>query len=205
MTLDFLEQLNWLDVSTLILLGTGAIFGALTGLLWQVARLAAFGVSLYSCLFWHEEVARRLSPYFQSSSPSALSVVSYLIAFLGVYLLLFSVTLLIEKGIKVVKLKPMDRAFGAAFGAAKAGLLVGAVLLGLVLYPNPASEKSLGESRMAPYLLEAMRALIVAVPQEYKNRLSQSLERLRMPGGEPSGRGDMKPGRSSGEGEDRGA
>lgn len=174
-----IHQFNWLDQSIVVLLGIAVVFGAVSGFLWQLARLVTFGVAIYACIFWHEQVAGYLQPYLQISSPAALNVVSYLTTFLGVYLVLFSLTLLLEKTARVTRLKPMDRFFGAVFGAAKAALIVGAILTGLVLYPSAASERSIEESRLAPYLLRAMRTVITAVPKAYQDRLGETLERLQ--------------------------
>ena len=157
--------MNWVDNSLFVLLGVGAIFGAVSGIVWQIARLITYGASVYASIYFHEPIAAFLQPYV-GGSPVSLKVITYVVTFMGIYLLLHVITLAIERMIKAVRLKPVDRLLGAGLGLVKAGLIAGAVLMGLALYPNPATETALAQSRIAPALLNVMHAVIVAVPQE---------------------------------------
>lgn len=185
-------NMNWLDTSILIVLGIGAAFGAISGFIWQIARIITYGVAVYASMYLHEPVAGFLEGYMKGSSPLVPRIASYVVSFLGVYLVLFVITLLIEKAVKAAKLKPMDRLLGAGLGVVKAGLIGGAVLMGLAIYPQPQTEAAMGASTLAPILLNVMRAVIVAVPQQYKDELSASLERMKKAGLEKAG--ELAPG-----------
>ena len=69
--------MHWLDVTILVVLAIGALFGARSGLLWQVARLVTFGVSLYTCIYYHQLVQDLLAPYLPDASPLLLTGISY--------------------------------------------------------------------------------------------------------------------------------
>jgi membrane protein required for colicin V production len=174
--------MHWLDITLLIVLGLGALLGARSGLLWQVARLITFGVAFYVCIFYHEPVANLLENYLTDTSPLLLNVLSYVATFCGVYLVLYGITLLLQRLLKASKLKTLDRVLGAGFGLLKATLLVGAILMGVALYSTPQTDAAMAESRLAPVLLEGMRAVTVAVPQNYKDDLNASVERIRQEG-----------------------
>jgi membrane protein required for colicin V production len=174
--------MHWLDITLLVVLAVGALLGARSGLLWQVARIITFGVAFYVCIFYHEPVAAFLGNYLTGTSPLLLSVLAYVATFCAVYLVLYGITLLLQRGLKASKLKTLDRVLGAGFGLLKATLLVGAILMGVALYSTPQTDAAMAESRLAPVLLEGMRAVAVAVPQNYKDDLNASLERIRQEG-----------------------
>jgi membrane protein required for colicin V production len=174
--------MHWLDITLLVILALGALLGARSGLLWQVARIVTFAVAFYICIFYHEPVAGVLGPYLTGASPLVVSVLSYVGTFCAVYLVLFGVTLLLQRALKAARLKTLDRVLGAGFGLVKATLLAGAVLMVVALYPTPQTDAAMADSALAPVLLQGMRAVAVAVPQNYKDDLNASLERIRQEG-----------------------
>src|SRR5262249_45430330 len=86
---------------------------------------------------------------------------------------------LLERGMAAVRLQPLNCLLGAALGVVKAGLILGAVCLGLASYPHPATKEVMDRSTLAPALAEAVQLVTVAVPQEYKDWLSSGLQSLR--------------------------
>jgi membrane protein required for colicin V production len=172
--------MHWLDITLLIVLGIGALLGARSGLLWQVARIVTFCVAIYVCLYYHDYASSLIAPYLTDGTPATVATVAgYIITFLGVYLVLYGITLILEKMLKAAKLKTMDRLLGAGFGLLKAGLLAGAVLMGMAVFATPQTDDVLAQSRMAPAFLQVMRAVIVAVPRDYKEQLSEALDRIK--------------------------
>jgi membrane protein required for colicin V production len=171
--------MHWLDIVLLVVLGIGVVLGARSGLLWQVARIVTFGVAIYATVFGNGLVVAQITPYLTDWSPMAVQVLAYVGTFLAVYLALFGVTLLLEKALKAAKLKTLDRVLGGLFGLVKAGLLAGAVLMGVALVATPDVDAALAESRVAPVLLTAMRGVIVAVPQDYKDQLNAAIDRVK--------------------------
>lgn len=174
--------MHWLDITLLIVLALGALLGARSGLVWQVARLVTFGVAFYVSIYYHGQAADLLRTYVSETSPFVLSALSYVVTFLGVYFVLYLVTLALQRALRATKLKTLDRVLGAGFGLLKVTLLVGAVLLLVALYSTPQTDAAMADSKIAPVLLEGMRAVVVAVPQDYKDQLNSSLERIRKEG-----------------------
>jgi membrane protein required for colicin V production len=174
--------MHWLDITLLIVLSLGALLGARSGLLWQVARIVTFALAFYVSIFYHEPAANLLNRTVTGTSPLLIGVLTYVGLFLGVYLVLYSITLMLERALKATKLKTLDRALGAGFGFLKAALLVGAVLMAVALNATPQTDAAMADSRLAPVLLQGMRALAVAIPQHYRDDLNTSLERIRKEG-----------------------
>jgi membrane protein required for colicin V production len=172
--------MHWLDFVLLLVLAIGAFLGARSGLLWQVARVLTFFLAIYFCIHHHTTVAGWLLQTMRGASPTVTRLLAYLVTFLSVYAACMVMTYVLEKALRAAKLKPIDRVFGALIGVVKAGLLAGAILLGVALYATPGeADNALGESKVAPVLLKTMQVVIVAVPQQYKDRLGETLERLK--------------------------
>src|SRR5438067_1346439 len=167
----------WLDFVLLLVLGIGAFLGARSGLLWQVARIVTFFLAIYACIHHHTEVAGFLLQHLRGASPTVTWLLAYLVTFLSVYAVCMLFTYLLEKALRAAKLKPIDRLFGALVGILKAGLLAGAILMGVALYDSDA-DGALAESKVAPVLLKSMRVVIVAVPDDFKNSFEKAKERI---------------------------
>jgi len=170
----------WLDTVIVTLLALGAIFGASSGLLWQIARVASFGVAIYASIYLNEGTALALQDLvLQGADLRVAMVLAYLVVFIAIYLVFFAATVLLERGMAVVCLQPLNRLLGAGLGAVKAALLLGAVFLGMASYPHPSTQELLERSSLAPALAEGAQLALVAVPQEYKDWLGSSAASLR--------------------------
>src|SRR4051812_13914058 len=100
----------WLDMAILALLGFGAGLGFWSGLLWQGARLASLGLSLYATLVLNEPVTRLLHDHAApDADTNLLRAAAYVGVFLAVYILLFAITRILHETIKATKLEFIDR------------------------------------------------------------------------------------------------
>jgi membrane protein required for colicin V production len=170
----------WLDTAILAVLATGALFGALSGLLWQVARVLSCGVAVYASIYLNDWAAQALQEFaLHVADPRLAMVLAYLVVFVAIYLTLFCATLLLERAMTAVRLQPLNRLLGATLGGVKAGLLLGAVFLGMANYPHPSTRELLDRSALAPVLARGMQVVIIAVPQEYKDWLCNGVQTVR--------------------------
>jgi uncharacterized membrane protein required for colicin V production len=170
----------WLDTIIVAVLAVGAVFGALSGFLWQVARVASVGVAVYAAIYFNDWAAHLLEEtLLHGAHPRVSMVLAYLVVFVAIYLAFFCTTLLLERGMMVVRLEPLNRLLGGGLGALKAALVLGAVFLGMASYPHTRTQEVLDRSLIAPTLADGMQLVLVAVPQEYKDWLCNGLESLR--------------------------
>jgi membrane protein required for colicin V production len=174
--------MHWLDIALLVVLGIGAILGARSGLLWQVARLVTLGAALYLCIYGHELVTSLLAPFLDSTSTLLAPGLAYVLTFLAVFLTGHGITLLLQHVLRASKLKTLDRLLGGALGLVKATLLAGVVLLMMAFFANPQTDAALAKSWLAPVLLQGMRLAAVTVPPEYKEQLNSAIERVKKAG-----------------------
>src|SRR5262245_58368398 len=115
----------WLDTAILAVLLLGAAFGALSGLLWQVARLVGFVITFYAAILPNDPAASFLKASFmQDAEPWACRLVAYILVFLLIYLIILLLTFLLERALRASRLQTMNRVLGALLGAVKAGLIL---------------------------------------------------------------------------------
>lgn len=170
----------WLDTTILALLALGALLGAVSGFLWQVARIAGLAVAVYAAILLNDWVSSLIADaILQGADPRIARGLAYLAVFLVVFIVLYQVAWLLDQWIHAVHLEPFDRMLGAVVGACKMGLLLAAICLGLSNYPNERTKEILDQSALAPALASGMDAMLVAIPEEYKTELANGWNQLR--------------------------
>jgi membrane protein required for colicin V production len=143
-------------------------------------RLVGFAVALYLAIFANDWAAGLIQQnVLHDVDPGVAKVVAYGAVFLAVYVSLFLITFLVERAVKAVHLKAVDRLLGALFGAAKAALLLGALFLGIASIPQSAARELMERSRLAPLLADGVHMAISAVPTEYKKPWGDGVQALR--------------------------
>ncbi len=167
----------WLDTTIFAILALGAIFGALSGLLLQLARLVGFAVALYTTLRVNEPAADVLQRSFvRDAEPWVARALAYVGVFLLVYLTIFIGTLVLERGMRAVRLQALNRLLGALLGAVKAALLLGAIFMGVLNYPHPATQEMMRKSALAPLLARGTETLVSALAWEYRQEVQDGID-----------------------------
>jgi uncharacterized membrane protein required for colicin V production len=170
----------WLDMAILALLGFGAGLGFWSGLLWQVARLASLGLSLYATFVLNEPVTRLLREQVApDADTNLLRAAAYLGVFLAVYVALFAATRMLHETIKATKLEFIDRFAGALLGAAKVALVLAPLCAGLAYVSLPVTEEWMSKSALAPVLARGVERAAVLIPEEYRNHAQDSVRHVR--------------------------
>src|SRR5262245_38458949 len=169
----------WLDTTILAVLAIVAIFGAISGLVMQLARIVGFVVALYAAVYFNDGASSLLQQGFiQDAEPWMARLVAYVGVFLVVYLGVFLLSMLLERGLRGVKLQAMNRLLGAALGGCKAALILGAAFLAMKHLPLPPTQEVMQKSALAPVLAQGVENLVSAVASEYRDELRDGLEGL---------------------------
>ena len=170
----------WLDGTILAALALGALLGALSGFLWQMARLLGLALALYLAILLNETVSQFVQThYLAGADPRMVRIVAYVGVFLVVYLVLLISTYWLYQAMRAVHLEPLDRLLGALLGLGKMALILAAVFLGLANYPHPKTKELMEKSILAPVLAGGMEIALVVIPQEYRNELCEGFNHLR--------------------------
>jgi membrane protein required for colicin V production len=171
----------WLDTVILVTLGAGTVFGALSGLLRQVARLVGFALALYASIYLNAPATHWLGRHLMDEAdPRVVRAAAYVGVFLAVLLLVMLITFILDRALVAAKLKPLDRLLGAGLGLLKTGLILGALLMGIVLYAQPGTSGLMEKSVLAGHMVRTMDRLVVAIPGEFKQAVQHELGRLNV-------------------------
>jgi uncharacterized membrane protein required for colicin V production len=187
--------MHWLDTTILVLLAVGATFGAISGLLLQVARVAGLSVAVYAAVSLHEWATGALQEaVLQEADPRVTGALAYLLVFVVVYLAFHLSSLAAEKWLKAVKLQTMNRVLGGVLGAGKTAVVLGGIFLAMMYFPHPTTTDLLQKSAIAPVLANVTGTLVAVIPSEqvedwrngvdeWKSSLKTAQETRRVPGG----------------------
>lgn len=142
-------DLGSLDILIAIVLIAGLVRGVMTGAVRQVVSFLGTVVAIILSLELMGPVgsaAGRMVPVSESFEPALGFVVVFVVIQLG---LIFAVRL-VEAGIKVLRLSPVNRLVGAAVGSCKAALILSVIFLVLSFFDVPEKENRDESALYAP-------------------------------------------------------
>lgn len=172
--------MHWLDSALLALLALGAGFGFMTGLLWQVARVASLCLALAATLLFHEQAVQLVQEFvLRDADVNLIGGSAYVVVFLLVYFLLMLVTRFSQRLIHASGFAWMDRMLGAMLGTMKTGVILGAICLLISRSTAPGPREWMERCSVAPTLSRSMEIALGLIPEDYKRNLAESLVTLR--------------------------
>ena len=169
--------MNWVDY----LLAAILLFSITSGFAAGFARVgigtAATFIGIFAG-FWCYGLAGAHVLDYVNSRPVA-NLIGFIIIFLSIVLLGAFVGRMVAKIFKWIGLSWFDRLLGAAFGIVR-GLLIAVafVTVFLAFAPNP-PPRSVTESRITPYIVEASYVLAWATPHEIKDAFRETREKVK--------------------------
>jgi membrane protein required for colicin V production len=114
-----------LDISVLLLIGGGAIFGVMRGFVMETLSLIAWVLAIFAIRLFHASVTDLLSPFIGTTGGAA--VLAFVLVFGATFLAGKFLARALGARTRTSVLGPVDRVLGAGFGAVKG--LIGATLL----------------------------------------------------------------------------
>lgn len=150
-------SMSYLDIVLIVILLAGGLNGLRVGLIQSLANLVGWFFAFFFAVKFYAEVA----PFFESFSDKlwAQQVYAFAAIVTGVIVLTWLVTYILQKTMKTLKLAPIDRAIGGAFGSLKSLIFILVTLH--VVSPWAAQTVSWKNSQviqgLAPYTPIAMK------------------------------------------------
>ncbi len=169
--------MNWLDIVLIIVVAGSAVAGLAKGFVRAGLGLLTFIAALFCGLWFCGAVGGYLNGFV--SSRRLANLIGFLVVFLGIVIVGALVTALLARLLKLMHLSWLDRLAGGAFGLVR-GVLVSALLILLMVTFAPKHPvRAVTQSRTAPYLMEAARAMASAAPREVRQDFREGYEKVK--------------------------
>jgi len=169
-----MSQISYTDLvfAAVILLSTVCAFykGMFREIIGIVVIVLGFGLAV---LFWRP-LAVKLVDFGCSEIVAGLS--GFLGIFLGCVLIGTITALIVDRFLKAVKLKWVDRVLGAVFGFLRGWIFSAIVVLALTAFP--ATNSFTSRSLLVPYLFGSAGMLIYATPDDLKEKFEERSKQL---------------------------
>jgi membrane protein required for colicin V production len=170
--------MNWLDFVLLLILAASIAMAFRKGLTREIVGLIAVVLALLLGIWFYGSAGGFLAPYL--SSRSLANFVGFFLVFVGVMLLGGVVNFILGRFLKVTGLSIVDHLLGAAFGAARGVLISVALIMGIMAFsPDAHAPESVVRSRMAPYVVDAARAIASLAPHELKDGFRKTYAQVK--------------------------
>lgn len=168
------EKLNLLDILALIVVSLSTVAALLRGLSHEVLSLFSVVLALMLAVFFYGNVAEI---YVQLGATAPLSdFLSFLSIFLSIMIAGSLIVLVLDRALRTLHLKWLDRLLGGIFGLVRGWLVAAVVFLALATFPI--QNDLLRESRLAGFFLTSVRTVLRMAPGDFRDKFDSGYEKL---------------------------
>jgi membrane protein required for colicin V production len=168
---------NWIDILLVLVIG----FSILSGF---TAGFARVGVGFIATLlgiflgFWCYGIAAAYVLDYVSSRAIA-NLIGFFVIFIGVVFVGAVIGHLLAKLFKWIGLSWLDRALGAGFGLVRGVIIAVALVTVLLAFAPSPPPRSVVDSKLMPYTLDASNFLALLTPREVKDAFRDTKEKVK--------------------------
>jgi len=167
-------QISFADIlfAGIILLST--VFAFFKGMVREIIGIGVIILGFVLAVFYYDALSVRLVNF--GCSETLAGLLGFLGIFLGCVLLGTVTALIIDRFLKAVKLKWIDRLLGAIFGFLRGWIFCVVIVLALTAFP--AQNSFTTRSLLVPYLLGSAGLLIHLTPDNLKEKFEERSRQL---------------------------
>ena len=169
--------MNWLDIVLLLIFCLSIASGFAKGFAKLLVGLAAAILGFLCGLWFYDAAGAYLLPYV--SHKGVANFLGFLLIFFAIVLVGAMVGKLLSMMLKWVGLSWFDRLLGAVFGLLRGLVFAIAVVLALMAFSPQPPPASVVRSRFAPYVIGAANICSHMAPNEVREGVRQSYEKIR--------------------------
>ena len=169
--------MNWIDILLLLVIG----FSVLSGF---TAGFARVGIGFIATIlgiflgFWCYGIAGAYVLDYVSSRAIA-NLIGFFVIFIGVVLIGAVVGQLLARLFKWIGLSWLDRLLGGAFGAVRGMVIAVALVTVLLAFAPSPPPRSVVDSKLMPYTLEASHIMAALTPREIKDAFEDTKDKVK--------------------------
>lgn len=169
--------MNWLDVVLGGILASSTVAGLFKGFVRTAVGMATSILAILLSLWFYGSAAAVVREY--TSSAAVANAIGFLAVFAAVLIAGALLARLLAMAFKWAGLGWLDRLLGGAFGLARGLLISTAVVMAAMAFSVNPPPKSVVESEIAPYVLEAARVAARLAPEELTAAVEKSYAKIR--------------------------
>lgn len=169
--------MNWVDLLLVLVIG----FSVLSGF---TAGFARVGIGFIATLlgiflgFWCYGIAGAYVLDYVSSRAIA-NLIGFFVIFIGVVLVGAIVGRLLARLFKWIGLSWLDRLLGAGFGLLRGVVIAVALVTVLLAFAPSPPPRSVVDSKLMPYMLDASNILALLTPREVKDAFHDTMDKVK--------------------------
>jgi membrane protein required for colicin V production len=169
-----LNQWTFLDYLFICILLVSTGFAIIKGLVHEIISLVALIGGFVLAVLYYHSFGRVLSEFARTDSVA--DFFAFLILFVGCLILGALISMIVNRFMKAVSIKWIDRVLGGLFGLLRGWAIASILVLALIAFPL--RENIVPKSVLAPYLLAGARAAVLLVPQDMKDKFYEQYKKL---------------------------
>ena len=167
-------NLNLLDILALILLSLSTIAALFRGLSHEILSLFSAILAFFLAVFFYGDVARL---YVRLGTTSPFSdFLGFLTVFLSIMIAGSFLVLILDRALRTLHLKWIDRLLGGIFGLVRGWLVAAVVFLALATFPI--QNDLLEQSQLADFFLSSVRTVVRMAPDDFRDKFDSGYEKV---------------------------
>jgi|DewCreStandDraft_2_1066082.scaffolds.fasta_scaffold00307_20 membrane protein required for colicin V production len=167
--------MNWLDPVIVLVVAWFAVNAFRAGIIREVVTLIGLVVGIVAAGLYYDSLAQEVLLFIDNEV--AARALGFVLLLGSLFLMGQLVAYLLRGLASLLMLGWADQLLGLAFGVLKGLLLVQALLILFVTYPQLGLDKAVEDSALAPHFLDSSRPLLQLLPDEF----SPSAWQVRQP------------------------
>ena len=168
--------MNVLDFTLIAVFGYCLGRGVFRGLVKELSSIIGVMGGFYAAYSYYPRLAKPLSSWI--ANPGYLNIISFLILFIGVYLVVSFTGVVIKHLMNIAFLGWTDRLCGVLFGSLK-GLLIIAIMVLMLTTFLPKNAMILRRSIVAQNMMQFSAAFVRVVPEDMKKGFRVKMKELK--------------------------
>jgi membrane protein required for colicin V production len=167
-------QFNVLDILAVLVILTSVITAMIKGFMIELISLGSVIAGVFLAVFFYQDASIFLERLGLTSPASEF--LGFLMVFLATLILGLVLTKMMNKLLKALKVKWIDRFLGGLFGLVRGWLINVVIFLAMTVFPIGGNLVS--DSRLAEFFLTSASLVLVLTPSEFKEKFEEGYRKV---------------------------
>jgi len=178
--------MNWVDFLLILVIGLSVLTGFAAGFARVGIGFAATILGIFFGFWFYGVVGSYFLDYV--SSRAIANLVGFFVIFLGIVVIGAIVGHILARFFKWVGLSWFDRTLGGAFGFVRGVVIAAAMVTVLMAFAPSPPPRSITDSKLMPYMVDASYVLAALTPREVKEAFQDTRDKAKKAWAEHTGK-----------------